>query len=89
MFILLSAELTGLLIIPESPLVLIVNLPQGLEGGPEAAARTLPASGAWVLCQAAASSPARRPGEKAGVPPLLEARFPAPAPPPDVASLAV
>lgn len=80
MFILLSVELTGLLIIPESPLVLIVNLPRGLEDGPEAAARTLPALRAWVLCQAEASSPVGRPEEKACVPPLLEARFPAPAP---------
>ena len=80
MFILLSAELAGLLIIPESALVLIVNLPRGLEGGPEATARTLPALGAWVLCQAVASSPVGRPEEKACVPPLLEARFPAPTP---------
>lgn len=51
MFILLSAELTGLRIISEVPFVLLVGLPWCLEGGLGAAARTPPAPGAWILCQ--------------------------------------
>lgn len=86
MFILLSVELTGLLIIPEGPLVLTVDLPRDLEGGWEATARTLPALGAWVLCQAASLHSARRP-EKAHPPPLLETQIPGSCPAPPMSPL--
>lgn len=65
-----SAELTGLLIISEGPLVLLVDLPRGLEGGLGAASRTPPAPGACVPCQGVSLQLCREArGEGSGAPP--------------------